>query len=216
MLGYYSWVHLRCPLNFFIVVSIYWKPSSYRSSLDLSTIGKITNRSATKQICLFLFFGPTCMLFDLSIALWLRHDLSMVAAPTPRSGLWDMGTTGSPPTRFTVIPDKWVRPTRRPVDLSVGPIDLVGSPHDLLKTFQKIPRWPNPLRPQDLAYKTKTSVNFAQSRSTGYGKMCNVDLGLLVVTDQELGNRPYPLANIRRTRRPFVTSRNPQAIYTNN
>jgi hypothetical protein len=26
------------------------------------------------------------MLFDLSIALQLRHDLSMVAAPTPRSG----------------------------------------------------------------------------------------------------------------------------------
>jgi hypothetical protein len=32
----------------------------------------------------------------------------------------------------------------------------------------------------------------------GYGKMCNVDLGLLVVTDQESGNRPHPLANIRR------------------
>jgi hypothetical protein len=27
--------------------------------------------------------------------------------------------------------------------------------------------------------------------------MCNVDLGLLVVTDQESGNRPHPLANIR-------------------
>jgi hypothetical protein len=34
--------------------------------------------------------------------------------------------------------------------------------------------------------------------------MCNVDLGLLVVTDQESGNRPHPLANIRRTRRPLV------------
>jgi hypothetical protein len=39
--------------------------------------------------------------------------------------------------------------------------------------------------------------------------MCNVDLGLLVVTDQESGNRPHPLANIRRTRRPLVTSPNP-------
>jgi hypothetical protein len=38
-----------------------------------------------------------------------------------------------------------------------------------------------------LAYKTKTSVDFAQSRSMGYGKMCNVDLGLLDVTDQESG-----------------------------
>jgi hypothetical protein len=40
MLGYYSWVHLWCPLNFFIVVSIYWKPASYRSSLDLASFGK--------------------------------------------------------------------------------------------------------------------------------------------------------------------------------
>jgi hypothetical protein len=51
----------------------------------------------------------------------------------------DMGTPGSPPTRLTAVPDKWVRPTRRPADRSVGPTDLVGGPHDLLKTFQKIP-----------------------------------------------------------------------------
>jgi hypothetical protein len=38
MLEYYSWVHLRCPLNFFIVISIYWNPASYRSSLDLPSI----------------------------------------------------------------------------------------------------------------------------------------------------------------------------------
>jgi hypothetical protein len=49
-----------------------------------------------------------------------------------------MGTPESPPTRLTTIPDKRVRPTRRPADLLVGPTDLVGSPHDLLKTFQKI------------------------------------------------------------------------------
>jgi hypothetical protein len=42
-----------------------------------------------------------------------------------------MGTPGSPPTRLTTVPNKWVRPTRRPADLSVGPTDLVGSPHDL-------------------------------------------------------------------------------------
>jgi hypothetical protein len=46
--------------------------------------------------------------------------------------------------------------------------------------------------------------------------MCNVDLGLLVVTDQESGNRPHPLADIRRTRRPLYSIRNPQAIYTDN
>jgi hypothetical protein len=45
-----------------------------------------------------------------------------------------MGTPGSPPTRLTVVPDKWVRPA----DLSVGPTDLIGGPHDILKTFQKI------------------------------------------------------------------------------
>jgi hypothetical protein len=51
-----------------------------------------------------------------------------------------MGAPGSPPTRLTVIPDRWVRPTRRHADLTVGPTDLVGDPHDLLKTFQKIPQ----------------------------------------------------------------------------
>jgi hypothetical protein len=117
--------------------------------------------------------------------------------------LWDMGTLGSPPTRLTAVPDKWVRPTRRPADLSVGPTDLVGSPNELLKTSRRFPRRPSSSRLQDLAYETKTLVDFTQSRSTGYGKMCNVDLGLLVVTDQESGNRPHPLANIRRTRRPL-------------
>jgi hypothetical protein len=50
-----------------------------------------------------------------------------------------MGTPESQPTMPTAVPYKWVRPTRRPADLSVGPTDLVGSPHNLLKTFQKIP-----------------------------------------------------------------------------
>jgi hypothetical protein len=44
--------------------------------------------------------------------------------------------------------------------------------------------------------------------------MCNMVLGLLVVTGQESGNRPHPLANIRRTRRPLYSMRNPQAIQT--
>jgi hypothetical protein len=74
-----------------------------------------------------------------------------------------MGTPRSPPTRLTAIPDKWVRATRRPADLSVGPTDLVGSPHDLLKTFQKI--LPDDLIQHDLktwrARQDKTSVDFA-------------------------------------------------------
>jgi hypothetical protein len=45
-----------------------------------------------------------------------------------------VGTPG-----LTVIPDKWSRPVRRLADLIVGPTDLVGGPHDLLKTFKKIP-----------------------------------------------------------------------------
>jgi hypothetical protein len=61
-----------------------------------------------------------------------------------------MGTPGSPPTRHTAIPDKWVWPTRRPTRLGI----------------------------QD-----KTSVDFDQSRSRGYGKMYNIDLGLMVITD---------------------------------
>jgi hypothetical protein len=46
-----------------------------------------------------------------------------------------MGTPGSPPTRLTAVPNKWARTTKKPADFSVGPTDLVGGPHDLLKTF---------------------------------------------------------------------------------
>jgi hypothetical protein len=115
-----------------------------------------------------------------------------------------MGTPGSPPTRLTAVPDKWFRPTRRPADLSVGPTILVGGPRDLLKAFQKIPQTTSLRMTSRLGVQDKTSVDFAQSRSTGYGKMCNVHLGLLVVTDQESGNRPHSLDNIRQTRRPLV------------
>jgi hypothetical protein len=59
-------------------------------------------------------------------------------------------------------------------------------------------------------------VDFDQSRSMRYGKMCNVDLGLLVVTDQESENRPHPLANIRRTRRPLVYPINPEILSNTN
>jgi hypothetical protein len=77
------------PSDFFIIVSIYWKPASYRSSLDLLSFGKATNRSVAKLTC--SFFVTTCTLFDMSIALRLRHDLSKVAAPTPRSGACETG-----------------------------------------------------------------------------------------------------------------------------
>jgi hypothetical protein len=35
-----------------------------------------------------------------------------------------MDTPMSPPTKLTVVPNKWVRPTIRPADLSVGLSDL--------------------------------------------------------------------------------------------
>jgi hypothetical protein len=53
--------------NFFIIISIYRKLTSHRASLDRSSFGKTSNRSAAKSICSFLFWS-TCMLFDLSIA----------------------------------------------------------------------------------------------------------------------------------------------------
>jgi hypothetical protein len=120
-------------------------------------------------------------------------------------GLVRHGYPWVPTVKLSAVPDKWVRPTRRPADLSVGPTDLVGSPHDLLKTFQKIPKMTSFGTTSRLGVQDKTSVDYDQSRSTGYGKMCNIDLGLLVITIQESGNRPHPLDNIRRMRRPLVT-----------
>jgi hypothetical protein len=44
------------PSEFFVVILIYWKSTSYRSSLDLSSFGKATNRSAAKLTCSFFFW----------------------------------------------------------------------------------------------------------------------------------------------------------------
>jgi hypothetical protein len=41
-----------------------------------------------------------------------------------------MGTPGSPPTRLTAVLDKWVRPARKPANLSVGLSDLTYRPKD--------------------------------------------------------------------------------------
>jgi hypothetical protein len=56
ILGYYSMSVSLTPSNVFIVVLIYWKPSSYRSSLDLPSIGKTTNRSVVQLTCSFFLF----------------------------------------------------------------------------------------------------------------------------------------------------------------
>jgi hypothetical protein len=79
------------------------------------------------------------------------------------ASLWDMGTPGPPPTWLTAVPDKWVRPTKRPADLSVGPTDLVGSPHDLLKIFQKIPQTTLFRTTTRLDVQDKTSVDSDQA-----------------------------------------------------
>jgi hypothetical protein len=143
------------------------------------------------------------MLFDLSIALRLRHDLSKVAVPTPRSGACETWVPLGPHR-----PGSWPCPTSTAYQKTHRPVSGPNRPN-----------WQPTRPPKDLPedslddlihYDLQTRcteqdlVDYDQSRSTGYGKMCNVDLGLLVVTDQESGNRPHPLAYIRRTKRSLM------------
>jgi hypothetical protein len=74
-----------------------------------------------------------------------------------------MGTPESPPTRLTVVPDKWVRPARKPADLSLGPTDLVGDPNDPLKTFQEIPQTTLSRTTTRLGEQDKTPVDSDQA-----------------------------------------------------
>jgi hypothetical protein len=128
------------------------------------------------------------MLFDLSIALRLHHDLSKVISLTPRSrdceiwvplGPQRPGSRPSPTSGSGLIEDR--RPVSGPNRPSWQP---TGPPEDLTEDFR------DDLIHHDL--KTQRTeqdlVDYDQSRSTGYGKTCNIDLGLLVVTDQEFGN----------------------------
>jgi hypothetical protein len=133
---------------------------------------------------------------------WKFHKLRWASTLNPKHFLVPLGPhrpgSRSPPTTGFGLPEdpltcigpnrpNWP-PTRPPEDHPENsPDDLI---HHELKTRRT---------EQDL-------MDYDQSRSTGYGKMCNVDLGLQVVTNQESGNRPHPLANIRRTRRPLCTS----------
>jgi hypothetical protein len=57
-----------------------------------------------------------------------------------------MGTLGSPRTRLTAVPDKWVQPARRPVDLSVGLPDLTCGPKDEKTTWRARQGSPDSLR----------------------------------------------------------------------
>jgi hypothetical protein len=97
-----------------------------------------------------------------------------------------MGTPGSPPTSLPAVPGTWVWPIRRPADLSVGPTNLVGGPHDLLKTSQKIPQTTLSRREDSLACKTRQSRRIKAARiSLPY---CNwLEIGFPVVTDLDSG-----------------------------
>jgi hypothetical protein len=53
-------------------------------------------------------------------------------------------------------------PVRRLVDLIVGATDLVGGPHDLLKTFQKIPQTILSRTTTRIGVQDKTSVDSDQ------------------------------------------------------
>jgi hypothetical protein len=83
MLGYYSISVSLTPSNFFFVfrsIPIGRHSTSLRSAT-------LQRRWTAKLIFFFFLFGPTCTLFDLLMALRLRHDPLEVTAPTHCSGL---------------------------------------------------------------------------------------------------------------------------------
>jgi hypothetical protein len=86
MLGHYSMSASLMPSKFFssLFRSIGSQLPIGRHSTSLRS-AKLRTGWLLSRFVLF-FFGPTCVLFDLSIALRPRHELSKVAAPTPRSG----------------------------------------------------------------------------------------------------------------------------------
>jgi hypothetical protein len=75
------------------------------------------------------------MLFDLSIALRLRHDLSKFVRLHLARGLVRHGYPWVPTDQAHGRSRQVGLAYQKTPDLSVGPTDLVGSPHDLPKTF---------------------------------------------------------------------------------
>jgi hypothetical protein len=101
--------------------------------------------------------------------------------------------------------------------VTVGPTDLVGVPHDLLKTFQKIPQTTYSRTTSRLGVQDKTSVDFDQSRSTDNGNCCKqLDLGLLVVTDMQSSSdmQLSSAGQYKLGKETLVPVCSPQAIYT--
>jgi hypothetical protein len=117
-----------------------------------------------------------------------------------------MGTPGSPLTRLTVVPDKLVRPTRRPVDLSVGPTNLVGGSHDLLKSFQKIPQTTLSRREDSFACKTRQSRRIKATRVSF--PCCNwLEIGFPVVTDLDSGPPTLSITQYKASKGALLGSR---------
>jgi hypothetical protein len=87
MLGYYSLSASLIPSEIFS--SSFWSIGSLLPIGRHSTSLRSARLQTSRLLSWFLlfFFGPTCLLFDLSITLRLLHDLSKVAMPTPHSGL---------------------------------------------------------------------------------------------------------------------------------
>jgi hypothetical protein len=124
----------------------------------------------TPTFCFFAFFTQAHFLCIASIWVqWTCRDVVRTMLKTPAAftitivflviccetwvplGPYRPGSQSSP--------TKSVRPTRRPTDQLVGPTDLVGSPHDLLKTFQKIPQTILIKTTSRLIVQDKTSVD---------------------------------------------------------
>jgi hypothetical protein len=81
------------------------------------------------------------------------------------------------------------------------------APEDLLEDS------PDDLVPHDLkTWRTRQDIGgFQPKQIDGIWQVINhLDLDILVITDQEYGNRPHLLANIRRTRRPLYNAQSPR------
>jgi hypothetical protein len=88
-------VHLWCPLIF----SLLFRPIGSLLPIGRHSTSLWSARLQTGRLqswCVPFSFGLTCMLFDLLIAQRLRHDLSKVVAPTPRSGACETWVPLSP------------------------------------------------------------------------------------------------------------------------
>jgi hypothetical protein len=124
-------------------------PVSDRTALDLTTLG--TLQTGRLLSWLLFSFWPTYTLYIRSMdgsttSSWPSQGH---CAYTSLGGLmrhrypW---VSNSPSTRLKVVPDKWVRPTKRPADLSVGLPDLTCGPKDENKAWRASQGNPDELR----------------------------------------------------------------------